>query len=316
MASKVILGQRPLPDSDRLCQTLGIPAEALDSICNTAELEVEFLIEDVNGHPIIVERQSDSDNLRHIAKIVSYLSATEASRVLWIVRHPDREVVQTVDWFNAHSDLEVFLLYPHTNESGETTLEVVDGPESVLPAEVQSRVEEGIKRKRHWRFWQGFASKARGRSLHGGSIAPTTQAWIKVASGIRNVRYAYIIQRDKSRVAIYFEHEDENENERFFDRVQKERKQIDKAFGEALVWDRMDGKKECRIECVRRKGGLEQEQKWDDIQNSMLDDMELLGESFKIYYREMERLHPTPFAPAEEPMQLPLLPKNPCPEKL
>ena len=64
----------------------------------------------------------------------------------------------------------------------------------------------------------------------------------------------------------------ERENERFFDKLQREAASIEKSFGQRLAWEKGKGRV-CRIICPSGSGGFKSPEKWSSIQDKMVDSM-------------------------------------------
>jgi hypothetical protein len=67
--------------------------------------------------------------------------------------------------------------------------------------------------------------------------------------------------------------ERENENNTIFNRLLESREAIESAFGENLEWEPLEEKQACRIKKTIRIGGYRDEEKWAEIQRSMIDTM-------------------------------------------
>ena len=66
----------------------------------------------------------------------------------------------------------------------------------------------------------------------------------------------------------------DSENEEIFDRLKLSQAEIEDAFGEPLEWQRLDGKRACRVVKRFSLGGYQDdEERWSDIQDPMIDGM-------------------------------------------
>jgi hypothetical protein len=54
-------------------------------------------------------------------------------------------------------------------------------------------------------------------------------------------------QNDRVRTEIYIDIGEQNKNKNIFDNLYKEKEIIEKEFGSALVWERLDEKRACRV---------------------------------------------------------------------
>ncbi len=85
----------------------------------------------------------------------------------------------------------------------------------------------------------------------------------------------------KSAVEIYINTGEREENKRIFDLFFAKKAEIEQAFGDGLVWERLDEKKASRVRFVLTQGGLVEEDKWAVIQDAMIDAMDKLAKAVK-----------------------------------
>ena len=92
---------------------------------------------------------------------------------------------------------------------------------------------------------------------------------------MRGLGFNYVIGKDKGRVELYIARgEGAEANKQIFDRFQKNKEEIEKAFGGVLSWQRLDDKQSCRIAYPITLGGWRSdESKWPEIQDAMIDAM-------------------------------------------
>ncbi len=72
---------------------------------------------------------------------------------------------------------------------------------------------------------------------------------------------------------LYIDREKYEENKRIFDHLHSEKERIESVFGGPLIWERMDDKKASRIKWICDRGGWADEEKWDEIQDLLIDAM-------------------------------------------
>lgn len=72
-----------------------------------------------------------------------------------------------------------------------------------------------------------------------------------------------------------------------FDELIKHQEQIEESFGDKLVWERLDDKRACRISFVLDYGVNDQE-KWSEMQEKMIDNMVRLEKATKQYIQQLE----------------------------
>jgi Domain of unknown function (DUF4268) len=76
----------------------------------------------------------------------------------------------------------------------------------------------------------------------------------------------------------------EEENKRLFDQLAASREAIDDEFGEELSWQRLEGKRACRIRYRSALGGYRApEEKWPEIQDHIIGAMLRLERALRPY---------------------------------
>ena len=86
----------------------------------------------------------------------------------------------------------------------------------------------------------------------------------------------YVVQQHTSDIYLYIDRgtDSDAENEEVFDRLQQSQAEIEEVFGESLEWQRLEGKRACRIVKRFSLGGYrDEEDRWPEIQDPMIDAM-------------------------------------------
>ena len=86
---------------------------------------------------------------------------------------------------------------------------------------------------------------------------------------------------DEAAVELYIDTGDKVENKRIFDDLRKHESEIERVFGTALSWERLDEKNASRVCFILKEGGLNDEGKWQVIQDAMIDAMDKLAKAVK-----------------------------------
>jgi len=60
-----------------------------------------------------------------------------------------------------------------------------------------------------------------------------------------------------------------------------DKEKIENQFGEPLIWDKVEGRRVCRIKSICNIGGLKNEDLWDQIQKDLIDRMIRLEKALK-----------------------------------
>jgi len=270
-----------------LQENLDVLGEALDLSLSSAEREqsaggfsVDLLAEDDGGDPVVIECQLEKSNHEHLGKVITYLSAIGAKTAVWIVADPRPEHVGPISWLNESSAAAFYLVKVEGVKIGNSppaplfTLIVGPGEEIGQAGRVKEEMAEryGIRR----RFWQRLLERAKQKTkLHSG-ISPSSQGWVSTGAGKAGLGLAYVTGQREGRVELYIDRgkDAQEENKAIFDSLAESRTEIDAAFGEPLMWDRLEGRRACRMSSRIEVGGYrDDEAKWPAIQDAMIDAM-------------------------------------------
>lgn len=202
-----------------------------------------------------------------------------------------KELTTAVLWLREWSiDIRCIRLRPYLDGS-KRLIEV----QQIIPLpeadsyQVKLRQKELVGRKQHaeryderLRFWEGLVAICRVRKTIHGERRPSRYNWLGASSGIRGIGFNYLIVQREGLVQLYIDRGDPEVNNRLFDQLLAKRQEIEQAFGGPLDWDRLEGRRACRIQHVIDGGGYRSpESEWPAIQEAMVDAMTRLERSLQ-----------------------------------
>ena len=97
-------------------------------------------------------------------------------------------------------------------------------------------------------------------------------------------------EKNEAQVELYIDRgkERDQENKAIFDNLFGHKEQVENTFGETLEWERLEGKRACRIRKIISVGGYrDEEEKWPQIHEAMVDAMIRLEKSLKPYISQL-----------------------------
>jgi hypothetical protein len=273
---------------------LDVLNEVIDITLSGAEREqsagtfsVDLVAEDDAGNPAIIENQLGKSDHDHLGKIITYLTALDAKTAIWIVSDPRPEHVQAIAWLNESSAAAFYLLKVEAVKIGDSPpaplLTLIVGPseESRQVGMTKKDLAEryGIRR----RFWTQLLEGAKAKTkLHAG-ISPGQHNYIGTGAGRYGLAYNYVIRQHDGDVELYIDRgkDAEDENKAIFDRLIQSRERIEATFGAPLDWQRLEGKRACRIKKNIALGGYRDEPQWPEVQEAMIEAMIRLEKALK-----------------------------------
>lgn len=275
--------------------------EILDRSLSSAERErqagkfsVDLVAEDEEGNPVVIENQLEKSNHEHLGKLITYLTAIGAKTAIWIVADPRPEHIAAVSWLNESSSEDFYLVKVEAVHIGESPpaplLTLITGPteESKQVGETKKQLAERYVVRQ--RFWTGLLEKAKRKTRLHSTISPGRHSWISAGAGRSGLGFNYVIRQHDAKVELYIDRgkDSEEQNKKIFNDLAKSKDVIEKSFGEPLEWERLEGKRACRVAKNLDVGGYRDEEKWPEIQEALIDAMTRLGMALKPYISKLE----------------------------
>ncbi len=125
------------------------------------------------------------------------------------------------------------------------------------------------------RFWTELLQRAaKTTDLHRG-ITPGKENWLGTGAGRGGLSLCYVVREHDAQVELYIDRGKGSEawNTNVFNEIRRSRESVEEAFGEALEWQPLEGKRACRIRSVIGIGGYRDESKWPEVHEAMIDAM-------------------------------------------
>ena len=124
------------------------------------------------------------------------------------------------------------------------------------------------------RFWAALLAAAAERTTLHRNISPSPDNWVASSAGLGGVAgLNYVVRTSEAQVELYLDTRELARNKALFDRLYAQRQQIEMAFGAALDWQRLDGRRGCRIRWVTESGGWRDELTWTALHDELIDAM-------------------------------------------
>jgi Domain of unknown function (DUF4268) len=144
------------------------------------------------------------------------------------------------------------------------------------------------------RWWTMLIERSKTKSKLHAHITPGEYTWIATSSGFRGLSFNYVALQSECSAELYVDRGKgaEEENERIFDQLASSREAIEAEFGEPLLWERLEGKRACRIRYTSEAGGYRSpEEEWPELQDKIIAAMIRLERALRPY---ISRLRESP----------------------
>jgi hypothetical protein len=138
------------------------------------------------------------------------------------------------------------------------------------------------------RFWTQLLEHPNA-NLHR-HTTPSKYSWQGLSSGIiRGVGFNYSVTKHGAQAEVYIDRGkgSNDENLQIFDQLFAKKEPIEQAFGSSLVWERLEGKRACRISSKVGGGFRDPEESWPSTHQRMTDAMNRLVAAVRPHLQEV-----------------------------
>jgi len=254
--------------------------------------------EDGNGRKVIIENQLEKTDHDHLGKVITYLTNLDAQTAIWITSKPTEEHTRAIEWMNEISPettsfylvkLEAISIEGQSKSAPLFT--VTAGPTEELKQIGEEKKQLAKRHTQRLEFWKQLLEKAAQKTKLHTNVSPCIYHWIGAGSGKTGISFNYALTNSRGSVEVYLDRGKQfvepNLNKIRFDKLFKHKNEIEKEFGEALSWERLDERRASRIAFYFQGAGLKDEDKWDVLQDKMADAMSRLEKASKKYIKEL-----------------------------
>jgi hypothetical protein len=238
----------------------------------------------------------ESTDHDHLGKLLTYVSNLNASIAVWITSAPRPEHEQAVHWLNEWlpKNIAFYLIRVEAVRIGDShaapSFSVVAGPSKAAREAGETKKDLAERHVLRLEFWTQLLARAKARSNLHARVSPGFENWISAGAGRSGLGYNYLVLFHETRVELYIDSTDADENKRVFDALHADRESIEQGFGAPLSWQRLDGRKASRISCLLPEGGLQDQNRWPEIQERMVDAMLRLESVFRPRIQALRRV--------------------------
>ena len=269
---------------DVLSDAIGRDIENVERERKTeSTFSVDLVAEGNDGSSIIIENQLEKSNHDHLGKLITYLTAMQANVAVWIVADPRPEHVAAMTWLNESSSADFYVVKFEAIRIDNSPpsppaplLTVIVGPSEEGKSIGRSKQEMSERHHTRYKWWSQLVRHS--NATHHRHLSPKHYSWIGLSSGLRGGSFNYTVTRKESAAELYIDRGRDmgHENLHIFDHLHAEKDKIESAFGESLSWERLEGKRACRIRAAVHGGYSDPEENWEEIHGRMTDAMNRL----------------------------------------
>lgn len=260
---------------------------------------VDLFGSDKDGNKVIIENQLEKTDHDHLGKLITYLTNLDANIAIWITSDPVPEHVIAINWLNANAPKNV-AFYLVKLEAIRIDPQPMAAPLfSIVAQPTEDSKEIGEEKKEYAEaqiirkeFWTKLLDKSREKTKLHSNTSPCIYSWIGTGGSKSGISYNYVVGNSVGTAEIYLDRgkdfTEPNINKQRFDELFKHKQEIEEKFGEKLEWERLDDGRASRIAIRFRGIGLKNRDKWDGLQDKMIDAMIRLEKTFSGYIAHLD----------------------------
>lgn len=248
---------------------------------------VDIVGEDNEGK-VIIENQYNKSDHDHLGKLLTYLSNVPGTKkAIWIVEEARADHVSTINWLNENVETCSFYLvkievFKIQDSPPAANFDLLAGPSEITKIKQKINVEDSNRGKARFEFWELFLEKSKLKTKMYNNISPRVYAWLGTSTGLRGVGYNCAVLKNSAQAEIYIDRGKDNpdENKEIFDELEKNKLKIEEKFGDKLEWEPLPDSRACRIKKVIEIGGWQNEDKWEEVHEKLIDYCMRMKDSF------------------------------------
>jgi len=279
---------------DILNEVLDLNLVNVDREQASGAFSIDLVAEDEGGGTVIIENQLEKSNHDHLGKVITYLSGMGAKAAIWIVSEPRPEHVTAINWLNSAGSAAFYMVKVEALRIGDSpaaplfTLIVGPSEESANIGHTKKEIAERYGIRKRW--WTQLIERSANVSKLHKHITPGEYSWIGTSTGVRGLNFNYVVGQNDCAAEIYIDRgkEADEENVLIFDQLQAHSTEVNAEFGSSLSWQRLDGKRACRIRYTQLGGGYRSpEEEWPQLQDGIINAMNRLEKALRPHLKQL-----------------------------
>mgnify|MGYP006272408393 CR=1 FL=1 len=261
-----------------LNEQLNLQINPIEKEKSVGPFNVDILAEDHLGRTVVIENQLNKTDHDHLGKVLTYLSNLDAKVAIWISTDPRPEHVTAVDFLNevVPTDTQFYLLRLDAFKIGDSepaplfTIEAGPSEEKSAGGAVKKEIAE--KDQARLRFFEQLLEKANESTKIFTNVSPLGyQNWVNAGAGKAGLMWALVVTKKSARAEFIFCNTDPEMNKKRFDILYGKKEEIEEALQVNLEWNFKENRKQQYVRFKCTSGGLDDEEKWTEIQNEMVE---------------------------------------------
>lgn len=279
---------------DYLNDKIGFTINVIETEHQIGSFRVDIFGEDEQGNSVIIENQLEKTDHDHLGKLLTYSVGAAAKTIIWISPSPREEHAEVIEWLNEMTpvDMRWYLIKVEAIRIGNSPVSplftAVVAPSQEIKAIGSEKKELAERHIKRIEFWQGLLPVLNGKTSLYKNVSPTKDNWLNAGTGFGGVFYQIVIRMDSASILLVIERGSSETNKKVFDYLYQHKEKIEKEFGEAINWRRMDDQISCRIQYDIPNCGLKDKNTWDKGFEVVLEKLIIWDKVFINYIKQLK----------------------------
>lgn len=258
---------------------------------------IDLVAEDAEGNTVVIENQLEKSNHDHLGKLITYLTALNAKAAIWIVSDPRPEHIAAVTWLNTSSSAAFYMVKVEAvrigNSPAAPIFTVIVGSSADSQGISETKKEIAANHSVHKLWWTQLLELERTHSssrLHS-HLRPKDSSWIETPLIFGGLRLCYVVAQNQCSVDLYIDRGKgrEEETKSIFDQLEAHRSEIEASCNLPLSWQRLEGKRACRIRYSQLGSGTKTpEEQWPQIQTDLIAAMQKFEGALRPFVKQLQ----------------------------
>ncbi|GAP97087.1 DUF4268 domain-containing protein [Leptolyngbya sp. NIES-2104] len=281
-----------------LGDTIGLDLEIEAQEKEVGPFRADILCKDTaNDQWVLIENQLERTDHIHLGQLLTYAAGLNAVTIVWIAARFTDEHRATLDWLNeiTNEDFNFFGLEIELWRIGTSAIapkfNMVSKPNNwsktiTGAAKSLQTVEQTEAKKLQYEYWTVFREYALENAQFIKPTKPLYQHWMNIALGRSGFILVAIASTWNSETQNYNSNETRAElniqnkaSKACFSLLKQQQSEIEREFGEALIWDSQPDRKSCRI-YIRTSVKLGDRDDWKNQHQWLVEKLDKLHSVF------------------------------------
>lgn len=227
------------------------------------------------------------------------VNAGLTQRVILVAAHFRKEVTSTVMWLRGFNlRVQCMSAAIHVDEGESLYFSV----EQLIPPKAAEEYMVNLARKQQSEaaaadvdaarftvrrnFWSKLLPEMGKATTIFQNISPQKSSWVMAASGISGLSWMLYALGTETRVDFYIDSKDAMRNDLTFVKLEAKKEEIERAFGEPLLWEPLPNYRACRIRHAMPANVFDEDQ-WPNMISSLTERMVRLESAIKPHLKEI-----------------------------